>query len=231
MRHDPGRAPTAPTVARNQPFLDSGANDNDREGEKTVSALIEEILTANRSYQSSFGNKRELAVAPKRRLAILTCMDARLAPLQFAGLVEGDAHVIRNAGGRASEDAIRSLVISYKLLGTREWLVIHHTGCGLTTLNDDRLAQLLESSLETARFDGANWLDTGAGPGSSEGQYINWMTIADPKRCLIDDVRRLRNHPLVPPVITIYGFMYDVATGALLEDAEASTVGRARAQA
>ena len=89
--------------------------------------VLEEVLAANEEYVRTFGDKSDLALPPARRFAILTCMDARLDPAKVAGLSEGDAHVIRNAGGRASDDAIRSLVISYKLLGTAEWFVIHHS--------------------------------------------------------------------------------------------------------
>lgn len=92
-----------------------------------MSKILEEILSANRDYAAGFGDKADHPMPPARGFAILTCMDARLDPAKFAGFAEGDAHVIRNAGGRASDDAIRSLVISYKLLGTREWFVIHHT--------------------------------------------------------------------------------------------------------
>ena len=91
-----------------------------------MSQILSEILAANKNYVENFGTKGNLPLPPARRFAILTCMDARFDPAKYAGLSEGDAHVIRNAGGRASDDAIRSLVISYKLLGTREWLVIHH---------------------------------------------------------------------------------------------------------
>jgi hypothetical protein len=94
-------------------------------------SVREEILQSNEAYAASFGEKSALALPPARRFAILTCMDARLDPAKYAGLSEGDAHVIRNAGGRASDDAIRSLVISYKLLGTQEWFVIHHSDCGM----------------------------------------------------------------------------------------------------
>src|SRR5690606_34099618 len=97
-----------------------------------------------------FGAKADLQIPPARRFAILTCMDARIDPAKLAGLAEGDAHVIRNAGGRASDDAIRSLVISYKLLGTREWFVIHHTDCGMGMFTDDVMRSLLAKSLETA---------------------------------------------------------------------------------
>jgi len=96
-----------------------------------MSDILDEVLRANGQYVKSFGDKGTLAMPPARRFAILTCMDARLDPAKFAGLKEGDAHVIRNAGGRASDDAIRSLVISHKLLGTNEWFVIHHTNCGM----------------------------------------------------------------------------------------------------
>ena len=96
-----------------------------------MSAILNEVLSANAAYTSAFGDKADLPLPPSRSFAILTCMDARLDPAKYAGLSEGDAHVIRNAGGRASDDAIRSLVISYKLLGTKEWFIIHHTDCGM----------------------------------------------------------------------------------------------------
>ena len=91
-----------------------------------MTKILDEVLAANAKYAENFGDKGNLPLPPSRRFAILTCMDARLDPAKYAGLAEGDAHVIRNAGGRASDDAIRSLVISYKLLGTREWFVVHH---------------------------------------------------------------------------------------------------------
>src|SRR5258707_14101075 len=111
-------------------------------------SIIAEVLRANDAYAESFGAKADLALPPARHAAILTCMDARLDPAGYAGLKEGDAHVIRNAGGRASDDAIRSLVISYKLLGTPEWSVIHHTDCGMEFFPDQVVRGLLASSLE-----------------------------------------------------------------------------------
>src|ERR1700720_563284 len=111
-----------------------------------MSEILKEVLSANSSYSRDFGEKGKLALPPARRFAILTCMDARLDPAKFAGLREGDAHVIRNAGGRASDDAIRSLVISYKLLGTREWFVIHHTNCGMEFFTDALMRDLLAHS-------------------------------------------------------------------------------------
>ena len=191
-----------------------------------MSNIVQEVLAANARYAADFGEKGRLAMPPARRFAILTCMDARLQPARFAGLAEGDAHVIRNAGGRASDDAIRSLVISYKLLGTREWFVIHHTDCGMETFTDEVMRKLLASSLKTAALDASGWRDTGPGPGSTEGRYIDWLTIGDQKQSVCDDVRRIRNHPLVPRDIPIYGYLYDVKTGRLTEVEEATAPGR-----
>jgi carbonic anhydrase len=152
-------------------------------------------------------------------------MDARLDPAKFAGLAEGDAHVIRNAGGRASDDAIRSLVISYKLLGTREWFVVHHTDCGMETFTNEVMRGLLASSLETATIDKRGWRDTGRGPGSGEARYIDWLTIDDNARSVAEDVARIRSHPLVNKSIPVYGYIYDVKSGRLIEVPEASAVG------
>jgi carbonic anhydrase len=145
-----------------------------------MSRIRDEVLKANAAYAKDFGKKGKLAMPPARRFAILTCMDARLDPAKFAGLAEGDAHVIRNAGGRASDDAIRSLVISYKLLGTCEWFVIHHTDCGMETFTDAVMGELLASSLETASLGRKGWRDVGQGPGSPEGAFVPWLTFKDP---------------------------------------------------
>ena len=156
-------------------------------------------------YVSAFGEKGELALPPARRFAILTCMDARLDPAKYAGLREGDAHVIRNAGGRASDDAIRSLVISHKLLGTNEWFVIHHTNCGMEFFTNAQMGDLLEQSLETAQLGPDGFTDVGNGPGSPVGKEIDWLTITDQEQSVVDDVQRIRNHALVPADIPIYG--------------------------
>ena len=193
-----------------------------------MSKVLDEVLAANHRYASEFGDKGKLPMPPGRQFAVLTCMDARLDPAKFAGLSEGDAHVIRNAGGRASDDAIRSLVISYKLLGTSEWFVIHHTDCGMQTFSDDVMRQLLRSSLKTARVDASGWHDTGSGGGSSEGDHISWLTIANLEQSVTEDVRRIRNHPLVPGDIPIYGYLYDVHTGKLTEVPEATLAGKTR---
>ena len=155
-------------------------------------------------------------------------MDARLDPAKYAGLSEGDAHVIRNAGGRASDDAIRSLVISYKLLGTQEWFVIHHTDCGMEFFTNELMGDLLASSLETAELGPDGFRDVGKGPGSPAG-HIDWLTISDSEQSVVDDVRRIRNHPLVPDRIPIYGYVYDVATGRLIEVPAATEAGKAAA--
>jgi len=192
-----------------------------------MSQIRDEVLAANADYVADFGDKSELPMPPGRHFAILTCMDARLDPAKYAGLAEGDAHVIRNAGGRASDDAIRSLVISYKLLGTKEWFVIHHTGCGMETFTNDIMRNLLASSLKTASIDATGWHDTGEGPGSTEGNYIDWLTFSDNASSVIEDVERIRNHPLVPDDIPVYGYIYDVKTGKLVEVPEATRLGKA----
>ena len=192
-----------------------------------MNKVVREVLEANDRYAANFGAKGALAMPPARRFAILTCMDARLDPAQYAGLSEGDAHVIRNAGGRASDDAIRSLVISYKLLGTQEWFVIHHTDCGMETFTDEIMRDLLASSLKIASVDESGWHDSGEGPGSTEGNYIDWLTIADTAESVVEDVKRIKNHPLVPAEIPVYGYIYDVGTGRLIEIPDATAAGKA----
>lgn len=192
-----------------------------------MSVILKEIVEANKTYATNFGDKANLPMPPGRHFAILTCMDARLDPAKYAGLAEGDAHVIRNAGGRASNDAIRSLVISYKLLGTREWFVIHHTDCGMEVFTDEIMNDLLSSSLETAVLDTSGWHDPGPGPGSPEGKYINWLTIQNQAQSVLEDVKRIRNYPLVPSTIPIFGYIYDVKSGQLIEVPKAIEAGKA----
>jgi len=192
-----------------------------------MSEVLKQVITANEAYVKGFGEKGKLAMPPARRFAILTCMDARLDPARFAGLSEGDAHVIRNAGGRASDDAIRSLVISYKLLGTREWFVIHHTNCGMLFFTNEVMRELLDHSLETAQLEGGKWKDAGKGPGSHEGHFIEWLTIRDQAQSVVADVARIKAHPLVPKHIPVYGYIYDVTTGRLVQVGEATKVGQA----
>ena len=190
-----------------------------------MSNVLKEVLSANQGYASHF-DKADLPMPPGRHFAILTCMDARLDPAKYAGLSEGDAHVIRNAGGRASDDAIRSLVISYKLLGTREWFVIHHTDCGMETFTDDIMRDLLSKSLKTASVDENGWHDCGEGPGSAEGKYVDWLTIKDQSESVTEDVIRIKSHPLVPGDIPVYGYIYDVKSGQLIEVPAATEAGK-----
>jgi carbonic anhydrase len=192
-----------------------------------MSKILVEVLEANARYSADFTDKGKLAMPPARRFAILTCMDARLDPAKFAGLAEGDAHVIRNAGGRASDDAIRSLVISYKLLGTREFFVVHHTECGMLYFTNEKMREMLASSLETAQLTTQGFLDVGQGPGSPEGNYIEWLTFKDANQAVLDDVARIKTHPLIPKTIPVHGYIYDVKTGKLAEVEGAKALGAA----
>ena len=193
-----------------------------------MSKILEEVLNANKLYAENFGDKGDLPIPPGRKFAIVTCMDARLDPAKFAGLAEGDAHVIRNAGGRVTEDTIRSLIISHKLLGTREWFVIHHTDCGMLTFNNETMYKLLSESLETAEIGTDGWYNPVKEGGSEAGQYINFLPILDLEKSVVDDVRVIRNHPLVPANIPIYGYVYDVKTGGLIEVKKAAEIGKAQ---
>jgi carbonic anhydrase len=181
-----------------------------------MSSVHQQVLSANRSYASDFGAKGALGLPPARRFAILTCMDARLDPAKFAGLAEGDAHVIRNAGGRASDDAIRSLVISHKLLGTAEWFVIHHSDCGMQLFDDGIMSELLAGSLRTAEWANGKWRNTREDGGSPEGRYVRWLAFRDLEVSVQEDIARIQRHPLVPADIPIYGYVYDVRSGRLI---------------
>ena len=161
-------------------------------------SVIPELLAANERYADRFAGG-DLPSPPARRVAILTCMDSRLLPAGFLGLEEGDAHVIRNAGGQVTDDALRSLILSYKLLGTREFLVIHHTDCGQLTYDNDQLRERLRR-------------DTGA-----DASAIDFLPFSDLDDSVRQDVRRIRDSPLIPDEIPVYGYVYDVRTGRLRE--------------
>jgi carbonic anhydrase len=191
-----------------------------------ISKVHHEVLEANVLYSKNFGIKSQLNLPPARKFAILTCMDARLDPAGYAGLSEGDAHVIRNAGGRASDDAIRSLIISHKLLGTNEWFVIHHTNCGMQLFTDDIMRDLLDKSLSTATVDEKGWKNLDEKGGSEEAKYISFLTFKDLANSVTEDVERIRNHPLVNPTIPIYGYIYDVKSGKLVPVEEAMEIGK-----
>ncbi len=159
---------------------------------------LPEMLTANERYAAGF-TKGDLPMPPARHVAVLVCMDARLHPEKFLGLEEGDAHVVRNAGGRASDDAIRSLVISYKLLGTREFLVIHHTDCGMLTFTNDQLREMLRNDL------------------NADASEIDFLPFSDLDESVRQDVQTIRSSPLIPGDISVSGFVFDVKTGRLRE--------------
>jgi carbonic anhydrase len=158
----------------------------------------DEVLEANRDYAESF-SKGDLPTPPARRFAVVTCMDARLDPAKFLGLDEGDAHVIRNAGGVVSDDALRSLVISHWLLGTQEALVIAHTGCGMLTFtNEDIRAKLAD--------------ETGA-----DASGIDFLPFEDLDSSVRASVERVRSSELLPDSFTATGYVYDCSSGALRE--------------
>jgi len=159
-------------------------------------SVTDEFLQANEQYAATF-TKGALAMPPARHVAVVVCMDARLDPAKMLGLDEGDAHVIRNAGGRAA-DALRSLVISQQLLGTREVVVIHHTDCGMLTFTDDQLRQKLHHELG---------VDTD----------LAFLPFADFEQSVRDDVAAIRSSPLLLRDVPVRGFIYDVTTGRLHE--------------
>ena len=180
------------------------------------------IIEANDKYSKEF-DKGDLSAQPKKNIAILTCMDARFDPAKALGFEEGDAHVIRNAGGRVTDDAIRSLVVSHKLLGTIEWILIQHTDCGMQKISDETIATLLEDDLETASFDGKSWSNNNnaqsenSKPGSKEGHKINWYTFSSLKQSMTEDLKIIKSHSLIPSNIKIHGFIYEVSSGKLIK--------------
>lgn len=167
-------------------------------------STIDELLDANESYARTF-NRGDLPLPPARRIAILTCMDARILPSRALGLEEGDAHVIRNAGGRA-RDALRSLIISQRLLGTKEVAVIHHTDCGMLTFNNRELREKVREDL-----------------GSDTGEF-DFLPFKDLDESVREDVEFLLATQLLNPDTVIRGFVYDVRTGRLREVSVGATL-------
>jgi carbonic anhydrase len=160
-------------------------------------STIDELLAASEQYARGF-DRGDLPLPPARRVAILTCMDARILPSRLLGLEEGDAHVIRNAGGRA-RDALRSLIISQRLLGTQEIAVIHHTDCGMLTFSNRDLRQKVKDDL-----------------GSDTGEF-DFLPFQDLDESVREDVEFLQATQLLNPDTAIRGFVYDVRTGRLRE--------------
>jgi carbonic anhydrase len=163
------------------------------DGEMTVT---DELVQANQRFAQGF-DQGDLPAPPARQVAVLTCMDARLHPETFLGLRIGDAHVIRNAGGRASDDAIRSLIISSQLLGTNEYLVIHHTDCGMLTFDNQQLQRQLTEA-------------TG-----QDASSIDFLPFSDLEGSVRDDVECIQRSPFIPDEVGVRGFVYDVRTGRL----------------
>src|SRR5258708_2535832 len=162
--------------------------------------VIDEFLQANEQYASHF-KKGDLPLPPARKVAVLACMDARLDPARILGLEEGDAHVIRNAGGRAA-DALRSLVISEQLLGTETIVIIHHTDCGMLTFTNEQLHEKIKHELH------------------ADADHIAFLPFKNLEQSVRDDIAFLRSSPLIPEKIEIAGFIYDVTNGRLLPVSE-----------
>ena len=160
-------------------------------------SAVQEFQKANDAYASTF-SKGDLPMPPARHVAVLTCMDARLHPARFLGLELGDAHVIRNAGGRASDDAIRSLAISQQLLGTNAVVVIHHTDCGMLTFSNEDLRKKLKQEL------------------NADAEDIDFLPFKNLEQSVRDDVATIKNSPLILKNIDVSGFIYDVKSGRLL---------------
>ena len=158
--------------------------------------ILRDLLAANEAYAGQFAGQ-DLSARPVRRLAILTCMDCRLMPAQMMGLKEGDAHVLRNAGARATPDAIRSLILSYEVLGTREILVVHHTECGMQQVTNEGLREQLRERA------------------GSEVEDLDFLPFTDQVAALRDDVETIRSSSFIPDSVPVSGLIYDVKTGRL----------------
>ena len=162
-------------------------------------SIIDEVVRANQSYARSF-TLGTLSIPPARKLAVVACMDARLTVELMLGPKTGDAHIIRNAGGIVTEDAVRSLLISHHLLGTEEFVIINHTDCGMLTFKDDELHDRLQQQTGTAAVVPA--------------RFHAFSNLEENVR---QQIQKVRSHPWVPRQIPVRGFIYDVKTGQLNE--------------
>lgn len=161
-------------------------------------SVIDEALAANQIYAYTH-ELRELTPRPQRKLAVLTCMDTRLS-IRTLGLKTGDAHIIRNAGGIVTDDALRSLLVSHYLLGTQEFMVINHTDCGLMKTNEEDMRARIQALAGTAAVAPAHF-----------------YAFQDLDRNVREQIQKLRTHPWVPKTVQVRGFVYDVTTGLLRE--------------
>ncbi len=162
-------------------------------------SVINEVLEANKAYAEGFklGN---LPMPPARKLAVLACMDARLTVSQLLGLKTGEAHIIRNAGGIATEDALRSLIISHHLLGTQEFMIINHTDCGMLTFRDEDLRKKLRQQT-----------------GKAVVAPVHFHAFSNLEDNVREQIQRVKSHPWIPSNIPVRGFIYDVKSGKLSE--------------
>ena len=163
---------------------------------------VNDLLNGNQQYAEGF-TKGNLAMPPARKLAAVVCMDARLDPLPQLGLQLGDAHVIRNAGGRVTEDALRSLAISERLLGTDTVAVIHHTDCGMLTFSNDQIRDQIKRELGDDAY--------------AVAEHTDFLPFPDIEQSVRDDVAAIKASPLIPESIPVFGFIYDVHTGKLTQ--------------
>jgi len=166
-------------------------------------SVTDEVLKANEEYARNFA-LGHLPLPPARKLAVVACMDARLIVSQILGLKAGDAHIIWNAGGIVTEDALRSLIISHHLLGTQEVIIINHTDCGMLTFKDEDLRARLQQQTGTAAVSPASF-----------------QAFTNLERNVQEQIQKLKSHPWVPKQISVRGFVYDVKTGKLKEVREA----------
>ena len=162
-------------------------------------AVIEEVIKANESYAQNF-TLGDLPMPPGRKLAVVACMDARVTVEEVLGLKTGDAHIIRNAGGIVTEDTVRSLIISHHLLGTQEFLLIHHTDCGMLTFKDEELRAKLQQQTGTATV-----------------APVHFHAFSDLEEDVRQQIQKLKSHPWIPEHIPVRGFIFDVKTGRLHE--------------
>ena len=162
-------------------------------------SATDELLTANEEFARNF-KLAHLHKPPARRLAIVACMDARLSVEELAGLKTGDAHIIRNAGGIVTEDALRSLIISHYLLGTEEIMVINHTDCGLMLMSEQDLRTKIQNRAGTDAV--------------SPSYFYAFQNIDENVR---HQLQKLRSHPWIPDSVVVRGFVYDVSNGRLRE--------------
>jgi carbonic anhydrase len=162
-------------------------------------SAIDEGLKANQEYVKNF-QYGSLPIPPAKKLAIVACMDARLMPTEALGLKTGDAHIIRNAGGIVTEDALRSLLISHYLLGTQEFAIINHTGCGMLTFKDEDLRNSLQEKTGTAAI--------------APAHFHNFSDLEENVR---HQIQKVKSHPWSPKDVPVRGFIYDVETGKLTE--------------